>query len=431
MTDVRAFYGWKLVAVLCLVTACDVGAPQYGAGVINPVMMKDLGLDRSTLGLGFTVFVLVAGFSAPIAAKFVASIGARLTLVAGSLLVALGALVMASWATLGWHYVITFGILVGTGCGWVATVPTQACIAVWFTKKRAFAMSVVLTGAGVGGFIAAPLLTRVIAACEGNWRVGWYLVFAAGAMAALLSLLFVRNRPSDCGQLPEEGIAGAAVRAADQGTVISQLSVHRTTHNWTVREAVRARAMWLIGLAAVGVIMPETAVLAHGVSNLRDLGHSPSEAAGAIGLVALGSILGKLTGGTLCDRFEPRYVWCACNVVTGVGILVVTHASSAGAMYLFVILMGVGGGASLSCWSPMVANYFGPASVASILGAQYPVNNVFAAAAPYLVGAVYDAQSSYIIAFYGVAIIAICSGLLLLAATPPNRENVGITIPAT
>jgi sugar phosphate permease len=319
---------------------------------------------------------------------------------------------------------------VGTGCGWVATVPTQACIAVWFTKKRAFAMSVVLTGAGVGGFIAAPLLTRVIAAYEGNWRIGWYLLFGAGAVAALLSLLFVKDRPSECGQLPEGGTAEAAPRKEARDTVIARLPVHRTTHNWTVRQAVGVRAMWLIGLAAVGVIMPETAVLAHGVSHLRDLGHSPGEAAGAIGLVALGSIAGKLTGGFLCDRFEPRYVWCACNVVTGLGILVVTHASGVGAMYLFVLLMGIGGGASLSCWSPMVANYFGPAAVAPILGAQYPVNNVFAAAAPYLVGAVYDAQKSYTTAFYAVAVIAICSGLLLLAAAPPDSENLGITSPA-
>jgi cyanate permease len=78
----------------------------------------------------------------------------------------------------------------------------------------------------------------------------------------------------------------------------------------------------------------------------------------------------------------------------------------------------------------MVANYFGPAAVAPILGAQYPVNNIFAAAAPYLVGAVYDAQNSYATAFYAVAAVAIGSGVLLLAATPPNSEGLGISFPA-
>jgi MFS transporter, OFA family, oxalate/formate antiporter len=64
------------------------------------------------------------------------------------------------------------------------------------------AFALVLVGAGLGGSIAAPLLTRVIAAARGNWRAGWFCLCAVALMAALMSM-FVKNRPEDAGQVAD------------------------------------------------------------------------------------------------------------------------------------------------------------------------------------------------------------------------------------
>jgi cyanate permease len=67
-----------------------------------------------------------------------------------------------------------------------------------------------------------------------------------------------------------------------------------------------------------------------------------------------------------------------------------------------------------------VANYFGPAAFASILGAQMPFSNAMAAAGPYLVGLAFDVQGSYTPAFYALAAFSVLTALMLLAATPPR-----------
>jgi MFS family permease len=421
MTNARTFYGWKLVAVLSAAVSVNVGTAYVGAGVINASMAKDLHLTRGMLGLGSTIFVLVMGLASPVAARIVNSVGARMTLCAGSLITAMGSLLLALWVSQGWQYVLVYGGVVGIGSSFGALIPAQACASIWFKNKRALAMSLVLAGSGVGGSISAPLLTRVISAADGNWRVAWYCVLGAALLVGLAAFLFVRNQPTDCGQLPDGRAAGSDL-SNDSGPNRSS-SVYRTVESWKVREAVRTPAFWLIGIAAVGESIPSTAAVVHAVPHLRDLGHTAAAAGAALGLFSICTIFGKLSAGFLCDRTEPRYAWSACIMLMGLAVLIATRAQSTGVMYLFAAMLGFGSGAALTCWHATVANYFGPTLFASILGAQMPFSNAAAAATPFLVGLAYDAQHSYTVAFYVVAALSVGAALPLLAAVPPNRRD--------
>ena len=399
-----------------------MGVAYVGAGVINASMMKELGLSRGTLGLGSTVFVLVVGLAAPFVARVINRIGARLTLCLGSLLSALGAALLALWVSRGWEYVFAYGVLLGTGCAFGALIPAQTCASSWFERKRALALALVLTGSGVGGSISAPLLTRVIASADGDWRAAWYAVLAAALSVGLIALLFVRNRPGDRDQRPDEG--SASPTAGDRTEHVSGFvsSVYRTHERWNIREAMKTPAFWLISFAAVGESAPSTAAIAHAVPHLRDLGHSPEAAAAALGLFAICSIFGKLIVGFACDRIEPRYAWSVAIVLMGSAVVVATQAHTQPAMYLFTGMLGFGSGAALTCWHATVANYFGPKAFPSILGAQMPFSNAMAAASPFVVGLVYDAQGSYTTAFCVVAALSGVAAVSLLAAVPPSRR---------
>jgi MFS family permease len=437
MSDAKPFYGWKLVGALWGIILVNMAFPSYGAGVINAAMARDLNFDRATLGLGFTVFMIAAALASPLIARLVNSAGARLTLFCGSMFIALGALLLASWAHEGWQYVLAFGLLVGTGCATGSLIPAQTCATLWFERRRALALSIVLTGSGAGGFIAPPLLAHVIGAAHGNWRAGWYFVLAAALAAGCAALVFVRNRPSDDGQVPDGTRAGQTLRDARgdarSDRPSSAIPVFRTRDRWSLREAMETRSIWLISLAAFGVIAPTNSVLSQGIPHLRDLGHSANQAAAAIAVLALCSIVGKLGAGFLCDRLEPRYVWVASLALTASGLWVATEAQSVQTMYSFVILLGIGYGATMTCWPAMVANYFGPASFASVLGVQLPLVNLLAAAGPYLFGVVHDSRGTYSLAFYATSAVAVVTALLLLAATPPrhDREPVAVLPVAT
>ena len=98
-------------------------------------------------------------------------------------------------------------------------------------------------------------------------------------------------------------------------------------------------------------------------------------------------------------------------------------------MYLFTGLIGFGSGAALACWHATVANYFGPASFPSILGAQMPVSTTLAAASPFLVGMVYDVRGSYTPAFLVLGAFSVLTAVLLFFANPPTRSSLTVSHP--
>lgn len=413
------FYGWKVLAALAAIVSINQGATYLGAGVIIAPMAKYLGMSRGTLGLGSAVFVLCIALSAPLVARVVNSFGARATLCIGSLLVALGSILLATCANRSWHFVVCYGFLLGAGCGFGAMIPAQSCATLWFEKRRAMALALVLVGVGLGGSISAPLLTRVIAAAHGSWRAGWFCLFATALTMALVSTLFVKNRPEEVGQVADGDAKPAGKISGDAAS--RQFRIYRTRDHWTVREAVRTPAFWLLTLASVGESVPGTAAIAHAVPHLRDLGHTAAAAGSALGVFSICSIVGSLFVGFLCDRMDPRIAWAVCILMIGSAVFIATRAGSEAAMYMFTGMLGLGSGAALTCWHATVANYFGPTSFPSILCAQMPVSTTLAAASPFLVGMVYDVRGSYTPAFLALAAFSVLTAILLFFANPPAR----------
>lgn len=417
------FSGWKIAAALWLIIFVNLAFTSYGSGVIGAFMLDDLKISRSVLGLGFTVFLLAQGLGAPLVAWAINRIGTRMTLTYGSLFLALAAFALAHQASEGWHYVLIFGIGIGTGVGFSTLIPVQVCIATWFATRRGLALAIVLAATGVGGFVAAPLLNQVIALSDGNWRVAWDFIGAGSLVCAAIAFLFVRNNPAELGQLPDGGVGSGQTEPG--ASPVTSRSVYRSSVDWLVAEAVKTRTKWFIALASVGYAMPISTFIAHGVPHLTDIGHTPTIAALALGTVAICGTIGKLGAGYLCDRVEPRHVWFACLLMEASGIALATNAHSQATIYAFAALLGAGYGGSLVCWPTIVANYFGAKSLASIMGLQFPINAAGSSLAPLLVGIVFDRMGTYSLSFFAVALLTLVAAGLILLATPPvlDREQ--------
>ena len=85
----KSFYGHVLIGVLGLMYFCSSGVILPAANVVNPLMLQDasLGLNGTLLGMGFSLFVLFQGLSAPVIGALIARMGARFTMTIGAGLV--------------------------------------------------------------------------------------------------------------------------------------------------------------------------------------------------------------------------------------------------------------------------------------------------------------------------------------------------------
>jgi MFS family permease len=419
MNSPKRFYGWPLLGIFMCVFVATLAFPFFGASVVNAAMAKELGLERSLLGLAFTLMVLCSGLPGPLVALVMLKVGARLTVVFGALIIALGSVLIATLVSTGWHFVLLFGV-VGVGVSFSAAIPAQTTITQWFSRKRAFALSILWLSVGAGGSIAAPLLGKIIAT-TGNWRSGWWLIAALALVAAALAFFFVKNTPAEIGQAPDGDVLGAAPAAAGARRIF------QTSEAWTLRQALRTRAFWIITACAIIYSLPLTVMFAHMIVHLKDLGHTASVAAMGLGLIGLSQVVGKLTVGFLGDRIEPRYLWGIAMMLMAVGLVVAIDARTANDIYLFAFLLGSGMGASLVSLPAMIGNYFGPKTFAGLMGAQTPIITIAVSSAPLLVGVVYDRLGSYEPSFIALSGMLVAGGFMILFARPPS---VAATLPA-
>jgi MFS family permease len=421
------FYGWKLVAACWLILFINLAFPAYGSSVINAYMVTDLHLDRKTLGLMVSVFLIMGGLPGPLVASCVNRIGARMTLIIGSLVLLAGALLMAIFVNVAWQAVLVFGLLIGIGVLTGGALAAQTSVAFWFLKRRALALALILSAAGIGGFIAAPLLDRIITAADGNWRMGWWLIAGLAFISTLVAMLFVINKPEDIGQAPDGVEVGEHNSATSPA---AQSRVFMTTDAWTLGAVMRSPTLWLLMLGAVGLSAGYALFIAHGVVHLKDLGHTPAMAALSVSFMVFANLVGKLLLGALGDRIEPRLLWAAASAIFSVGMYLLVNATT---IYAFAICLGLGFGAFVVCMMTVLSNYYGTQVYASVVGIAMAVQTTAGAIAPLVAGHLYDTTGSYSTSFYTVAALCFAGAVILALVKPPlmlkaKKDGIGETV---
>jgi len=414
----QGFYGWKLLAAFWVILFINLAFPAYGSSVINAYMVADLSLDRRTLGLMVSVYMMMSGLPGPLVAMFVNRYGVRATLVCGSGILMLGALGMATFVDTGIEAIIVFGFLVGLGVMTGGALAAQVGTAFWFVRRRALAISLILSAGGIGGFIAARALNSLIMAYDGNWRAAWWLIAAMAFVSIVVAAVFVVEKPEDMGQLPDGGVA------QEDGSDSKKASrVHITTEEWTFNEALKSPALWLLLFGSLGMSGGFTQAMAHAVVHLQDLGNTTDVAAKSFSILVVSTLIGKLMLGVFGDRIDPRYLWAIAMGVFGIGLLTLIDATSVLRLNIYAVCLGFGFGGGLVCMMTVMSNYFGSKAYASVIGITLAVQTTAGALASFVAGDLYERQGSYTVAFTGTAILCFAGMLVLLFIRPPRRPR--------
>jgi MFS family permease len=168
----------------------------------HPDMIKASHLEFGLVGgLSISQALLVS----PLVTVLRKHIGARLTLLVGSLILFV-ALLTSSFATKIWHLVLTQGFCFGWGMGFVYGT-ASALLPPWFSSRRSLAVGLATSGSGIGGLVYSIVTDRII----NTWGLGWaYRVLAFAALFANLLASFLLR---DFNSRPR-GVAPAQIRSS-------------------------------------------------------------------------------------------------------------------------------------------------------------------------------------------------------------------------
>ena len=417
---VKSFYGWKLLAVFWLVLLMTSSFTLYGGSVINPKMAAEFGTDPAYRGLPTSIYQFVFGLGALVVAVCVNRWGVRSTLVTGAVLMAVGAAAMASLIAAQMPGALVYGLVLGASAAAGGGIATQAGVARWFLRRRALAMAILFSAPGIGGFFVAPFLKRVIDASNGQWRMAWWVVAAAGALAVVIARTFVREQPSDLGQLAD-GAPAAAGAAGSQ----RRHCVFITEQEWTLAAVLRSTTLWVMLLAMLGMNMGFTLFFAVVFDHVRELGHTPTDATWSLAFFGISALLGKVALGTFGDRFDPRYVWAATLGGFAVGLHFIAAAHATGELVAAAIFLGFGWGGGIACMMAVLSNYYGVRVFPSIAGLAVAITTCGGSliAMPFVAGRLHAAFTSYTPIFRGLALWCLVGMIAMLLVRRPQRRS--------
>ncbi len=170
------------------------GFVQFGFSLTLPSMEESLHLSHTEAGLLITVSAAIRMGGALVSGTLAPRYGSRSTIVAGTVAVGIGMVLLG----LARNYGMALGAsaLMGIGAGGALT-PMMGLLSAWFRmRNRGLAAGLAASGGSIA-FIAAGLFVPILTGAnwEDGWRHSWQLFGGVVMAVAIVSLLFVRERP--------------------------------------------------------------------------------------------------------------------------------------------------------------------------------------------------------------------------------------------
>ncbi|KEA63116.1 putative transporter [Marinobacterium lacunae] len=410
-----SFHAKKVLGALWLMVLLVMAVPTIGASILNAQMIQDLQMDRAAFGMGFGLFIMMMGLPGPVVAIATTRLGYKWVTTIGCSLFVLGAVSMATWVTGGWQFAVAFGLLIGAGVAFAGMLPAQTVVAKWFFLRRALAISVVLSAIEVGGFISPPGLDALLSVLDNDWRLAWWFIAALGAIALITATVVIDEAKIDR--------AVAQTLTADSAVFMNP-KVHKSTFEWTLKQAIRTRTFWFLLLFVSFVGICWVFVMAHGVVHLQDIGLSSADSAIAVAILVVGSFIGNVGAGVWGDRIPPHYIAVVAVVLMAVGLFLMMHPEDMTGILAYALPLGIGYGATQVCTMALIGNYYGKNSFPMLFGVMMPPSTILSAVGAGVSGALFDATGTYLIAFWVSIMLCLILVPAMLLATPPKMASV-------
>ena len=422
------FYGWYLVAISSFLLMLMATTVFQGVGTFFVALERTFGWSRTTLSGAFSLSRAEGALLGPFEGLLTDRFGTRRMVVIGYLIMGAG-FIWYSYIQEIWHFYVAYlAISLGSGVG--GWLPMVALINNWFSRRRALAMSVAVTGIQFGGFLV-PIMAWGIE--NHGFRVVTLWIGIILIAVALPASRYIRNRPEDQGLLPdgEPAIPAAATPSAASGASENPespaiaASSAGGSEDMTLREALRTPAFWIIAVCRLTSVVSIVSLAVHLVPKLTDAGMSLVAANFIVLLYTAAAMPAGLVAGYLADRTSNVLVLFVCMLLQAVAVAIIAVGDSLPMALLFAVLWGVGFGGRVPLLTAIIGEFFGRRNFGTILGVNMIPSNIAMIFAPLFAGYMFDVTQSYLIPFAAFAILGFVGAFLILLARAPGRVGTG------
>ena len=415
------YYGW---VVLVMASLPSFGARPTASVAVLSVFVVPMtehfdwsrGLFSGAVSLGAVCGLVIS----PFAGRLVDRYGSGLIVAGSSAVVGVCAILLAAVSQV-WAF---YAIYVPSRAVFSSPLElgTSTAVSNWFIRRRPVALAIFGAVQGIG-LTLLPLIAAVLIN-QWEWRVSWMALGAFTlATGVAPALLLMARRPEDMGLEADAGPPDAAGPAPSQVATDAQGGGSGWNEtNYTVGEALRTRAFWILAFFSMVGFMVQAGVSLHQVAHYIGQDVPNYLAALTASSFAFGQIPGGLFWATFGRRLPVRVMLSLSALIVALGAFGAGYSDTLawGIAAAFGLGVGVGGLHTLLrlAW----ADYYGRQHLGSIRGLTLPAQIGGQAIGPVVAGFMFDATGGYRAPFAIFGATVSLAALLVLAATPPGPK---------
>jgi MFS family permease len=376
----RVFYGWWVTLGCGLVVFVGVGIGFYVLPLFLGPLQSERGWSNAQVSGATGLYFTVSGITSAVIGRAVDRGDPRRYMAVGIVVLGLSLAVVGHVRAL-WQLYLVYPVM-AAAFAMAANLPTNTILTRWWITRRGRAMSVAFSFISLGGALFAPLGRRLLDI--GGLELAAPVLGAVVIVVALPVVAFVLvSSPEELGLEPDDGRAGTG-----------RAPVGDQRRAWTHGEAVRTGAFWSILVGFLLVLVCQVGFLTHQVAFLETR-FSPSVAALAVSVTALGSAAARLVVGVFADRVSKRHLTVGLVLLQAAAVaglqLTANHAVSLALVLVFGFTMGN----IFMMQALLVGEIYGITSFATVYGMTAAAGQTASGLGPVLVGAIEQATDGY------------------------------------
>jgi MFS family permease len=392
------FHGWRIVAAAGGLQFLVAGLMIHSFGAYVAVLRDSEGWSKTALSGVAAMQQVEAALLGPIQGWIADRHGSRAMVRIGVVLFASGLMLLGTATSLPAFYAIY--LLIALGMGLAGYFSLSIVVVNWFERLRSRAMSIVMLGMVLGGFVA-PVVAWSLQTF--GWR---RTAFFSGLIALLIGWPLagqLHRRPEDLGQ-HVDGMAPPAPEPASAAASATALPVVRDA---TAREALRSRTFWLLGLGHACSLLVVSTINVHAVTHIKEgLGYSLTQAASILTVQTVAYGVGVFASGVLGDRWNKARLSAGCLLLHALALFTLAYAQSWSAVLVAGVVHGFAWGLRGPLMNALRADHFGREAIGTILGLSMLIVLLGQVGGPMIAGVLADATGSYRLGFTVLAALA-------------------------
>ena len=356
MSKQSYFPGWNVVIGSGVGIAFG-SVPFFAAGfaLLAGAMAKDYGWTQPDVAKAASIYLLMQTVAYPLCGPPLDRWGSRNFAMLSIVLFAVSLVVLSQIQGSLLQLYLAFALMGFIAAG-TNVVSYARAIALWFNRKRGFALGLAASAQAVGSFLVPILAHKLISSYGWSWALIAFAVFEIVVCLPLVGLL-IKNSPKPYGLLP------------DGDTAVTEAAADAAGDGMTVREILRTGVFWKLAICFAIMGMSFYAIVPNIVYILtKKAGMSLGDVAMIQAVAGVAVLFGRIGFGYLLDRIHAPIVGLMALLLSAACATIYSTTAVPALIVVATILNGLAIGGDTDLMPYLASRYFGNLAVSRIFG---------------------------------------------------------------